>query len=66
MSPARRARSSERELEVELHAASGRERGGRAAEADGFELAYGDAEVRAVREVEDFGAEDEALRLADA
>jgi hypothetical protein len=51
---------------VELDAAAGRERGGRAAEADGFELADGDAEVRAVEEVEDLGSEDEALRLAEA
>ena len=63
---ARRGWGSEGELELELDAAAGRERGGGAAEADRFELAHGDAEVCAVEEVEDFGSEDEALRLAEA
>jgi ADP-ribosyl-[dinitrogen reductase] hydrolase len=53
-----RDEGSERELKVKLHAASGREGRGRLTEADGFEVADGDAEVGAVEEVEDFRAED--------
>src|SRR5215207_8331361 len=51
-------RRSERELQVELEAAARGEGGGRSAEAGGFEVADGDAEVGAVREVEDLRAED--------
>src|SRR5918998_131459 len=54
-----------RELQMKLYAAAGSQGRGRPAEAGRFEVADGDAEVRAVREVEDLRAEDEAARLAE-
>src|ERR1044072_7022401 len=38
---------------------------GRLAESGGFEMSDGDAEVRAVREIEDLRAEDDAARLVE-
>ena len=51
---------------MKLYAAARREGRGRLAEAGRFEEADGDAEVRAVDEVEDLRAEDDTARLAEA
>src|ERR1044072_1760571 len=50
---------------MKLDAATRGESRGRLAESGGFEMSDGDAEVRAVREVEDLRAEDDTARLVE-